>query len=92
MPEGAFCELEVKVTPRSSRNKVEVTPEGVRIWTTAAPANSQANNAVRKILAKALRTPKSSVSIAKGLASRMKRVRIEGLSLEATLERLRSSS
>jgi uncharacterized protein YggU (UPF0235/DUF167 family) len=60
------------------------------VYVTAAPVDGAANDAVCKLLAKALDVSKSSVRIVHGLQSRNKQVSIEGVSLESVLDRLRS--
>jgi uncharacterized protein YggU (UPF0235/DUF167 family) len=72
--------MRLRVTPRASSERiaVEETPDGplVRVWVTAPPAEGAANAAVIKLLAKALRIPKSRLEIAAGAGSRDKRLRI----------------
>jgi len=83
--------LSVRVTPRSSRNRIEVSEDGaVKIWVTASPTDNQANLAVCELLAKKLGVPKSAASVSRGQASRDKLVAIHGLSLAESLSRLRS--
>lgn len=86
-PEGVL--LQVKVTPRASRNSVELQPDGsVKVWVTSPPADGQANEAVIEALAKALSTAKSNLEIVRGHSGRDKAVRVEGLALEEALRRL----
>ncbi len=83
------CEVNVKVNPRASRNKIEVADSAnLHIWTTAPPTDGQANAAVCELIAKAAKVPKSSVAVVSGSISRFKRVSIEGLTLEVLLQRL----
>lgn len=76
------ADLPVRVTPRSSRNKVEVVDGQVRIWVTASPTDGQANDAVCQLLAKTLGVAPSRVTVHRGHTSRDKTLRIEGLGLE----------
>jgi uncharacterized protein YggU (UPF0235/DUF167 family) len=85
VPEG---ELSVRVTPRSSRNKVEVADGQVRVWVTASPTDGQANEAVCQLVAKAVRLPPSRVRVHRGHASREKVLALEGLASEEALRRL----
>lgn len=86
------CELDLHVTPRSSRRRVEVQDDGTcRVWVTQAPTEGQANQGVREALSEALDIPQSRIEILRGLASRKKRIRIEGLTLEEALVSLRSA-
>lgn len=68
------------MTPRASRNEVTLGPDGVlHVRVTAPPADGQANRAVIQVLSRALKVPKSAITILSGESSRTKRVRIEGL-------------
>ena len=70
-------ELEIRVTPRASANKVVGEKDGVlQIRVTAPPADGDANAAVIKLLAKHLGVPKSSLKIIRGEKSRNKTIRI----------------
>lgn len=80
--------LDVRVTPRASRDRVQLDGELVRVWTTAAPTDGQANEAVRKLLAKRLGVAPSRLSIVRGEASREKTVEVEGLSPEEVRTKL----
>lgn len=80
--------LDVRVTPRSSRNRVEVDGEKLKVWVTAAPADGQANEAVCRIIAEALRIAKSNVTIKRGHASRDKQVEVLGIEREDVFRRL----
>lgn len=67
----------IRVTPHAKQNKV-VDADGVlRVYTTTAPENGRANDAVVKLLADYLDVPKSRIKIAKGLTGRNKVVTID---------------
>lgn len=73
--------LRVKVTPKASaeRIKKEVAADGsalYKVYVTAAPEDGKANEAVIKLLAKALGVAKSSLTITHGLTSREKTIRV----------------
>lgn len=73
----------VRVYPKSSRNTVSWSDEqGLKVWITAAPENSKANDALVKLLANRLGIPRSSVHILRGQRSRNKVIRLEGLTSE----------
>lgn len=75
--------LPVVVKPQARENAVTGVHNGaVRVHVTAPPAEGAANAAVLKVLAGALRIPKSSLSIERGGKSREKLVRIAGLIVE----------
>ncbi len=82
--------LKLRVTPRASRNSIEAPADGsLPVKVTAPPAESKANQAVLKLLAKALGTPKSSLSITAGVKSRNKTVLVEGMSAARVRARIK---
>ncbi|QKP78652.1 DUF167 domain-containing protein [Methyloligella sp. GL2] len=75
--------LAVRLTPKSSRDGVdgaelhgEETYLKARVR--ALPSEGAANKALEKLIAKWLRVPGSSVSVAQGGKSRLKQVKIDG--------------
>ncbi|MBD5388950.1 DUF167 domain-containing protein [bacterium] len=59
--------------PRAKLNKVDPQPDGtIRVHTTAAPADGDANAAVIKLLARHFDVPKSTIRIVRGTTSRDK--------------------
>jgi uncharacterized protein YggU (UPF0235/DUF167 family) len=72
-------ELSVRVTPRSSREKLEFVNGQLKAWVMASPTDGQANEAVCRAVARALKVPPSTVSVKRGHASREKALNIEGL-------------
>lgn len=68
--------IEIRVTPKASRNRIERGSDGVRIYVTTVPENGKANAAVLKLLAKALGVPKSRLTITRGQQSRDKTIKV----------------
>lgn len=69
--------INVRVTPRARRNAVDVSPDGgLRVYTTAVPADGDANAAVIKMLAAHFKVPKSGIKIIRGTGARDKVVEI----------------
>ena len=67
----------IRVTPRAKQNKI-VDADGVlRVYTTTAPENGRANDAVVKLLADYLDVPKSKIKIVKGLTGRDKIITVD---------------
>lgn len=64
--------INVRVTPRARQNKIVESDGVLRIYTTSAPADGDANTAVIKMLAKHLDVPKTSIKIIRGETSRDK--------------------
>ncbi len=71
------AEIAVRVTPRASRNAVEVVEGSVRVRVTTAPEGGKANADVQKLLARALGVPKSRLALIRGTTARDKVFRIE---------------
>jgi uncharacterized protein (TIGR00251 family) len=84
--------ITIRVTPRSSRNAIEVDGEAIKVWVSAPPADGQANDAVCKLLAKALGIAPSKLSIVKGESSRDKTIQVQILSRDEVFARLAASS
>jgi uncharacterized protein (TIGR00251 family) len=79
----------VKVQPRARKNAITGELEGtLKLALTAPPVEGKANEACIEFLAKLLKVPRSSVTIASGLTSRRKVVRVVGLSVGELKERL----
>jgi len=76
---GGPARLEIRVIPRSKKNEVGGERAGrLLVRTTAAPVDDQANDAVRKMVAKHFGVPASRVEIESGHHSRDKVLRIRG--------------
>ena len=69
--------LDVRLTPRSSQNRIEIEGETARAWVTAAPTDGQANEALIRLVAKTLDVAPSRVTIVRGHTSREKTIEIE---------------
>jgi uncharacterized protein (TIGR00251 family) len=83
-------ELRVRVTARASRDELAGLRDGVlHVRVSAPPVDGKANQAVTRLIAKALGVGRTSVTVVKGERSRDKVVEITGLEPGAVLERLR---
>jgi uncharacterized protein len=86
--EGAS--FQVKVQPRARKNAIVGELGGVlKLALTAPPVEGRANEACIAFLAELLNVPRSSVTIAAGVSSRNKVVRVAGISAEQVERRLR---
>ncbi len=84
------CIIGVKLKPGASREKVvSVGADEAIIAVTAPPVDGKANESLIKLLAQKLDRPKSSISIRRGAASRMKLVVIAGMTKTEVMERLK---
>lgn len=76
--------VSLRVTPRGGRDAIEgkeTLSDGravVKVRVRAIADDGEANRAVMKLLAQALRVPQASVRIASGATSRLKQVEISG--------------
>jgi len=75
----AEVRLEVHVTPRAAADEVRVIGGTVRVRVTAPPADGQANAAVLRLLARALRVPARDIRLVGGATARRKVVAIADL-------------
>ncbi len=80
--ESLHAEIKVKVLPRSSKNQVLVRDDLVTVKVSAPPVEGAANRALIALLAERLKISKSSIDIISGQNSRLKLLRIRGLSLQ----------
>lgn len=71
-------EIAVRVTPRASRERIEIAQDVIRVYVTAPAQDGRANDAARALLAKALGLAKSHVVLRRGQTARNKIFRIEG--------------
>lgn len=70
-------EIAVRVTPKASREKIERSGAGLRVWVTVPPEGGKANAAVQKLLGKALGVAKSRLTLLRGATSRDKVFRVD---------------
>ena len=70
--------IAVRVTPRASRNAVLCGQDGaIRVLVTTVPEDGKANQAVVKLLAKALGVAKTRLTLVRGATARDKVFRVE---------------
>ncbi len=82
-PDEAILSFNVaaKVKPKSSRRKIVMEPDGsLKVFLHSPPEDGRANSELKETLGRALRISQSSVEIVAGLKSRIKTLRISGLS------------
>ena len=82
--------IEVKLTPRASRDEIKGIRDGVlAVRVTAPPVDGAANKAMRKLIAKRAGVAQSRVSVVRGERGRRKLVAIDGADA-STLRKLSS--
>jgi uncharacterized protein YggU (UPF0235/DUF167 family) len=79
--------LMVKVSPRAGRDAIDGWVRDnagrlvLQVRVAAQPVDGEANEAVEALLAKALRRPKSAVTVASGQSARLKRLELDGVTV-----------
>ncbi|HET6379699.1 MAG TPA: DUF167 domain-containing protein [candidate division Zixibacteria bacterium] len=83
--------LAVRVTPRASAERVGPFRDGaLAVRVTRPPADGEANRAVQRLLADALRVAPGRVRLVAGARSRDKRFEVDGMTDQELAERLRA--
>jgi uncharacterized protein (TIGR00251 family) len=73
----------IKVHPRARKNAITgEVGDSLKLSLTTPPVDGRANEACIEFFAKLLKVPRSSVTIASGLTSRNKVVRVAGVTAE----------
>ena len=86
--------LAVRLTPGASADRVDgwdVDADGrpvLKVRVRARPVEGEANEALVKLLAKALGVPRSSLDVMRGAQSRLKMIAVDNLDNEAVRTRL----
>lgn len=71
----------VKLHPKAKRERISgLLGDALKLEITAPPINGRANEACISFFSKVLKVPRSSITIAAGLSSRNKVIRITGIS------------
>ncbi|HOA74736.1 MAG TPA: DUF167 domain-containing protein [Phycisphaerae bacterium] len=82
--QGKDVLLDVKVVPKSSRDRIVGELDGaLKVTVSAAPERGAANEAVRKLIAKSLGVRVQQVTVESGLTNPRKTIRIVGTSCES---------
>lgn len=83
------CTLKLRVTPRSKKEGISVTPEGqVKLHIKAPPVDGKANKACQDFLASYFNISKSKVTLKQGGQSRDKTFILEGISEKEMNEKI----
>jgi uncharacterized protein (TIGR00251 family) len=78
------ADVAVRLQPRAKRDEVVGERDGaIVIRVTAPPVDGRANDALCKLMAKAVGVPASRVQVVRGHTARDKLVRIDGVSPDA---------
>lgn len=80
-------QLAIRVTPKASRNKIDIDPNGnIKIYVTAPPEDGKANQAVCELITKTLKVSKNSIQIISGHKTRDKIIELKMLSQKEAIE------
>jgi len=83
MTKGLDALIDVRVIPRASRSGFAGIRDGAMlVRLTAPPVDGAANEELVELIARAVGVPKRAVSIVAGERSRLKRVRVSGVSID----------
>lgn len=83
------CIITIKATPRANRSEVcGADPDWLRVRLQAPPVDGKANAALIGLLSDTFGVPKRAIEILSGDTSRLKRVKLCGLTREAVASRL----
>jgi len=86
-------DIKIRLTPRSSRNEILGREgDGYKVKVTSPPVEGMANKALIALLAEKLGLPKRDIEITAGKTSRMKTVRIHGLTETEIAQALHAKS
>lgn len=81
----------IKVHPRARKNAITgEVGDVLKVSLTAPPIDGRANDGCIEFFANLLEVPRSSITIAAGLSSRNKIIRVVGLSAQQVRDRLNS--
>jgi uncharacterized protein YggU (UPF0235/DUF167 family) len=81
--------FDVKVIPRSRRDEVAGERDGrLLLRVRSAPESGRANEAVRRLIAAGLGIPVGDVELLRGAGSRLKTIRVAGLTAAEARRRL----
>jgi hypothetical protein len=86
---GSSDLLTMRVIPRASRSGVDGMRDGaIVVRLNAPPVDGAANQALIDVLATALDVPRRAVTIVSGERARLKRVRVDGMTIDTAMRRL----
>ncbi|WP_330902780.1 DUF167 domain-containing protein [Sphingopyxis jiangsuensis] len=69
----------MRVVPGVGRDTIKISDNVVQVRVSAPPADGAANEAVLRLLAKALDRPRSDLSLLRGTSARTKLIGVSGL-------------
>ena len=87
VPDGVI--ISVRVIPRAGRSEIAGVREGaLLVRLNAPPVDGAANTELIEVLAEALDVSKRDISIASGMTSKQKRIKVSGIGVDRAASRL----
>jgi uncharacterized protein len=87
VPDGVV--ISVRVIPRAGRSEIAGVREGaLLVRLNAPPVDGAANTELIEVLAEALDVSKRDISIASGMTSKQKRIKVSGIGVDRAASRL----
>ena len=81
--------ISVRVIPRAGRSEIAGVREGaLLVRLNAPPVDGAANTELIEVLAEALDVSKRDISIASGMTSKQKRIKVSGIGVDRAASRL----
>ena len=80
--------FKIRVIPRASRDELVLENETLKLRITTPPVDGKANKHLIDFISKLLKIKKSSISIVSGVGSRIKSLKIDGITEEEFRERI----
>ena len=91
-PPRSFYQPIAPVTPRGPVERIQVTDKLLQLVVTRPAGGGEANEAARRLLASVLEVPPSTVRLASGARSRLKRFEVATLDERELARRVRALS
>ncbi len=92
LPTNDGCVITIKATPRARKSEITgADPEWLRVRLQAPPVDGKANAELTALFAKTFGIPKRSVALLTGDTSRLKRIKLTGVSAETAAATLASA-
>ena len=85
------CTIDIRLKPRSKKDKITVKDSAIEIAVTSPPVDNKANMHLVRLLAKRLKVSRSSIQIIKGEHSRNKSVAVTGISSDQVMKLLKNN-
>ncbi len=86
---GREAFLEITVSPRSSKSEIKIVDNTVKVYLNSPPVEGKANDECIRLFSKQLKIARSEIIIVSGEKGRRKRLRIQGMSPDEIMKKLK---